>query len=263
MSEKENSNRKWNLFPLLDIFGVNYQFLIEGKESSQTYTGAWITIFYGLIVIGLFFGFGIDLYQRKNPRVSLNSETQPYSLYTMANKNFTYAFRIEDKNGATFLDESIVTTKIYYQYYILKNGTWELQILETLQRKRCHDLPNYKEKEALYNISLNSWYCINFDNITWGGNWDGNFVAFFQVNAEQCINSTSNNFSCSSQQTISNAFINEITSGNLFYSDLSMYVQPALNNYTEPLGSVLINNYQMLNMQITKRKVQTYKIHLN
>lgn len=112
----------------------------------------------------------------------------------------------------------------------------------------------------MYNISLASWYCMDFDNFIWGGKWEGDFVALFQVNAEQCINSTNNNYTCATQENISNAFKNLITSGNLYFSDLSLYVQPTLNNNESPLTTVIINNYQFLSIDITKLKTQLYKV---
>jgi len=122
MNRQENFQRNYQFFLFLDIFGINYNFLLNGKDKQRTFTGAWLTIIYYMIVVGLFLGFGIDLYQRKNPRVLLNTESQPFSLVKLSNSNFTYAYRIEDQTGNIFLDESIVTTKIFYQLFEMKEG---------------------------------------------------------------------------------------------------------------------------------------------
>jgi hypothetical protein len=89
--------------------------------------------------------------------------------------------------------------------------------------------------------------------------WDGNFVNLFQINVEVCMNSTSNN-TCSTKEKIQNKFQNDKSGGNLFFSDLSLFVQPSLNDYEKPIATTLVNSYQMLNLDITKRKIQTYKI---
>ncbi len=129
-----------------------------------------------------------------------------------------------------------------------------------MEKRRCHEYPGYEEKEAVFNISLKNWYCVDFENHTWGGNWDGNFVYFYQINVEQCINSTENNNTCSTQDVISNSFINPRSSGNLYYSQMTMSVQPSMNDFSLPLKPHLVNYYQMLNLELSKRKVQTFKL---
>lgn len=248
--------KNYSLFNQLDIFGTEYNFLIHGNKSYKTKIGAWMTLFYIFLVIGLFFGFGIDLYQRKNPKVSLNSENFPYAPVKLSNQNFTYAYRIEDVDGILQLDESVAKLKVYYAMYEMINGSWLTIKDSVIPGKRCYDFPYYQEKEKMYNISLQSWYCVDFQNKTWGGNWDGNFVNFFRINVEVCMNSTSNN-TCATKEKIESKFSNDKTGGNLFFSDLSLYVQPALNNYEKPIATTLVNNYQMLNLDLTKRKVQT------
>jgi hypothetical protein len=55
----------------LDMFGVSYNFQVNGKERFKTTSGAIVTILYTLILTGLFFGFGVDLYQREDLRYLL------------------------------------------------------------------------------------------------------------------------------------------------------------------------------------------------
>jgi hypothetical protein len=74
------------------------------------------------------------------------------------------------------LDESLIYLKAYHINYLMENNKWVLLKEIDLPVQRCSELPNRKQKEDYYNISLEMWNCINFDNITMGGNWDGNFV---------------------------------------------------------------------------------------
>jgi hypothetical protein len=64
---------------------------------------------------------------------------------------------------------------------------------------------------------------------------------------------------CSSDSVMENSFVSPVTGSNFFYSDLSMELQPMMNNYDTPLSSLLINRYEMLHLEYTKRKVMTYK----
>jgi hypothetical protein len=259
MTSKKKGSDKSYWFSQLDIFGSAYSFLTDGNDKFKSDSGSLLTIIYCIIVIALFFGFGLDLYQRKNPRVSFNTETVPYFLQDMSNANFTYAFRVEDNYGHMVDKPNLLYPAVGYVGMELENGTWALKIGDYQRVKKCHDVANYTMKEAYYNISLLNWYCLDFDGKKMGGNWNGNFVYYFMIQILQCTNSTQNNHTCLPQEQIEKNFVNEITGSNLFYSDLSMTIQPAMNNFSAPLSSTLVNNYEMLNLQFTRRKVQTFK----
>jgi len=252
-------DKEYSLFRKLDVFGTEYSFLIDGKRNYKTPMGALITLFYIFLVVALFFAFGIDLYQRKNPKVSLNSQNFPYKPVKLSNLNFTYAYRVEDADGIMQTDESIIKMKVNFYSYELINGSWVTSFKSSRAPQRCHDFPEYEEKENKYNISLQSWYCVDFNNYSWGGFWDANFVNYFEITVNVCMNSTSD-ITCAKQEKISKQFYSDISGGNLYFSDLSLYVEPALTNYNNPISTTLVNRYQMLNLDITKSKVQTYKI---
>lgn len=257
---KINSNLKKNYwFSQLDIFGSAYGFLTDGNDKFKSNSGALLTVCYCIIVIALFFGFGLDLYQRKNPRVSFNTETVPYFLKNMSNAEFTYAFRIEDTNGLMVENPKLFYPTVGYIGMEMENGTWALKVGDYQKVKKCHEVTNYTLKESYYGISLKNWYCIDFDGKRLGGNWNGNFVYTFLIQILQCTNSSQNNNTCLPQDQTEKAFVNNLSGGNFFYSDLFVSTQPAMNNFSQPLGSTLINNYEMLNLQFTRRKVQTFK----
>jgi hypothetical protein len=241
----------------IDSFGINYSFLVNGNEKLKTASGAMITIIYLVILIGLFMGFGIDLYERKKPKVSLNTDATEYSEVKLSNKNFTYAFRLEDKSGLRMEDESKVYQEVGYIHYRIENGTWSHKFEKRLPNKRCFELPYTREKEEYYNISLQGWNCIDFDNITLGGNWDGNFVYGLVIYTKQCTNDTIRK--CSSKEDIKKFISLDDEPTALFYSDLSLEVYPRMQEYNSPLKTDFVNRYEILNLGLYKRKVQTYK----
>jgi hypothetical protein len=124
-----------------------------------------------------------------------------------------------------------------------------------MSKKKCNELPYTKEKEQAFNISLESWYCLDFDNITLGGNWDGNFVYGIELFTKQC----DENKNCSSNEEIKNFFSTPDDPKKLFYSDLSLDVYPSMDNFEHPLKTNLVNRYEILSLSLSKRKVQTYK----
>jgi hypothetical protein len=252
---KANSS---SLFKELDIFGVGYNFLVDGKNKKKTVGGALLSILYGFIFIALFFGFGMDLYQRKRPKVSFSTVIGEYHEIPLSNKNFTYAYRVEDSVGKLVTDESIIYHNVHYFKFTLVDGEWVNDFENILPNKRCREVAYTEEKEKYYNISLNDWYCIDFDNVTLGGNWDGNFLHGFQINTNQCSNSTDRT-NCSSQDVIKHSFQSDLTSSNYFYSDMSLEVLASMDDFESPLKTNLVNRYDILSLALTKRKVQTFK----
>lgn len=220
--------------------------------------GGWFTILFGLIVVALFMGFGIDLYERQKPQVSLNTEIGEYQRMKLSNDNFTFAYRIEDSDSNYFYDESFLHINlIWYYYLLLPNGTWTEVSYGFLDKKHCTDFPWAKAKEQAYNISLHGWDCIDFTNMTVGGNWDGDFVYGLRIDTVQCVNSTSSNITCRPFDEIENKF--ESGRNTLFFSYLYLDEIPAMDNFTSPLKTTLINTYDILSVYMTKRNVQTFK----
>ena len=258
MSTSKYNYHKQSIFTKIDIFGIGYNFLINGESNYKTSTGSFLTLLYAVISVALFFGFGMDLYQRKRPKVSLNSQVGEYSKVMLSNQNFTYAYRVEDRHGLIVTDRSLVYQQVIYYHVELVNGVWTQVFLTVPENKRCRELPYVSEKEQMYNISLENWYCIDFDNITMGGNWDGNFAYGYLINTMQC-SSLNGDTNCMSQKDMQTNFQDELTSGNLFFSDLSIEVLPSMDDFEHPLRTSLVNRYEMLSLDLTKRKVQTFQ----
>jgi hypothetical protein len=255
----KKSKLEKSLLTYTDIFGVQAKLQLNQEDTYRTNVGALFTIFYLFVSISLFFGFGVDMYQRTNPRVTFNTETVPHIKTNYSNDGFTYAYRIEDTNGKFFSNNSILSTIIYYGLYEQISGVWQLKIAKLIEQKRCSEFPNLKQKEEYFNISLKEWYCIDVSDLTMGGSWSSDFVSTILINAQQCINSTINNNSCLPQEIIQNSFNNKYTSAGLFYSDLTLYAEPKMNDYENPLKNYLVNSFQMLGVGMSKRKIQTFK----
>lgn len=260
-----NSNQhRQSLYSKLDLFGIGYNFMINGQDKYKTNTGASLTILLSFILIALFMGFGVNLYQRNSPNVSMNSEIGEYTKINLTNSNFTYAYRIEDTNGDMLIDPTILHLEVFHIHYVynVTLNTWQEIFINQMEPTRCYDIEGIKEKEELLNFSLKNWYCMDFkDNFKMGGNWDGNFTYSWQVNTIQCTNSTENNNTCKSQEEIESILQNDQTAGNLFYSYLYLDVVPFMDNYDNPLSNTLIDHYEMLSLKTAKRNIQLSKLY--
>jgi hypothetical protein len=91
----------------LDFFGIDYAFMHSGKQKLQTKPGAIITILFLIICIALFFMFGVELFQRTQPFSYFNTELKEYYDHNLANDIFTFAYRVEDRNGLIYTNDKI------------------------------------------------------------------------------------------------------------------------------------------------------------
>jgi len=140
-------------FSSLDFFGVSFNFLIDGRDKFQTFARAIISMIISIMFIILFFGFGVDLYERKNIKASINSLIGPFPYITLDNSNFTYAYRLEDFYAKVYNDTS--KYRIYYTnfHYYFQNDTWHLgEEYNILESKLCKDVPNFEENQKKFNI---------------------------------------------------------------------------------------------------------------
>jgi hypothetical protein len=249
-----------SLISKLDTSGIGYTFLINGRQKYRTTTGGILMITNLIIVIALFSGFGLDLFYRKNAKVSFNSSIIPYKNISLSSNNFIFAYRMEDYGGLVLSNDTIAYLEIYYSYYEIINGIWEVLAYKNFKPKKCSQLPNIEERERYYNISLTHWYCLDFDSevTSMGGNWDGNFLNKLEVYMKQCTNSTDRG-DCLPMDTLEQLFYNNKSSSNYFFSYMYLETLPTMDDFKEPLKSTLINKYEMVHLKLTKRNIQIFK----
>ncbi len=267
-----------SLIKKLDLFGLSYYFQLDSQEKYQTFTGGLISVLFYMMTAVLFVGFGRNLYNRKNPKVSFSSEIKNYEKTLLSNKNFTLAFRVEDAVGIQVTNSSILFQEvIYYHREIQENGEWSLVSFEnnqTLLYRKCSEMADTPEKQRRYNISLDAWYCMNFDNLTLGRNWDGNFLYAFEIQTRLCTSNTNNthanihrnlneknsgSIECLEPNELKKKFKNDIYGPNLFFSYFFLESSPVMDNFEKPIQSYLVNNYEYLNMKLLKSSVQIFK----
>ena len=236
-------------FTACDIFGYEFHLLRDGNFKNKTKIGFLLTFLYLLILIALFFGFGIDLYTRKNPKISFNSLSKPHELKNLTNNQFIFAYRIEDYYSSEIIDESIINIEFITHDYKLVDGDWKY-INKTINKTRCQDLSNIDIYEKNYNYSFKNWFCIDFENHLIGGNWDGNFVNLLNLQTKQCQNNTANNYNCQLQEKIIKSFKTD-TESNYYFSYLFIEAFPTLDDYNHPIKSRIVSRYEMLDIKIT------------
>ena len=251
-----------NCFKYLDFFGLKYEFMMEGNKTLKTTAGANLTISFILIVVFLFFAFGEEFFLKKSPKVVFNKILGDYQNEFPSNENATFAFRIDDTNGQFYKNESIINSfnlSVSSYKINITTGDWYLEYFNPIVLKMCEELPSFRRlKDYYFTVNFTNFYCIDFNSIqSLGGDWNGNFVKLLTIDTLQCNNITSK-ITCSPLESIKRDINNNVTNNQLFFSYMYMMGRPTMSNYSFPISTDLIYEYETLDIKITKRKYQTY-----
>lgn len=192
------------LLNYLDIFRFPLTLTFKGYEKNSTSIGKFFTL--GIIIF-LFYSFLVsDLINKRNPNIlsqDLILESRPTIF--LSKNNFTIALGIADDANNFYVNESIYFFWFCKQYSNNTNHTYieKCQKLELCQQDDFIENPKDFKK-----LGLDGSYCLP-DNETFklSGYWDEEIVENFWVELRSCENSTENNFSCQSRETIDSILV--------------------------------------------------------
>ena len=226
----------------LDSFGIKFHFYTNNQPNYQNVFGGIMTLIYVLICIGIFFIFSYEDINRLNP-ISAKSEItdiEPRNI-NIRKEKIWLPFRIVtdenkyiDHRGFLYLFPYLVEGKYKENYGM------ELKY-HLLNYKLCNETSmankpnNYK-----IDVPLNELFCIDQDDITFGGNWNGKFINFIEMNLYLCEEEIYFNLSdprCAKAKTLFNN-INSSISFDFYYP----VVQFQPSNFQIPI-SIIYKNY--------------------
>jgi hypothetical protein len=231
----------------IDIYGSPYNFTIFSEPIYKTSAGGIATIITFLFYIYCFFYFGKDFWKRQNPHFLNEKVTLPsYPKYTLNRNDILIGFRVEDLDG-NFIDISrLFNISITYFQYKQINGSL-VQFTSSLGLIDCSSIDiasmNMKTKRVISNI-----YCIDFNNTSLGGYWDGEFLNYIMVNFYACINSTKNNFSCMDYSKAYDFLSHGMPSFNVYTG--SYYTD--FDDHEKPLKMRLFNQFNYIDPKYGK-----------
>ena len=80
----------------LDLLGPLILLRLKGRDRVQTNFGGFLCIFLFLVSISAFFGFGGDLYEKKNPRVTFNKNINDKPEFNLTFSSFLFTIYDQD-----------------------------------------------------------------------------------------------------------------------------------------------------------------------
>ena len=194
----------FHFFRFIDIFGIPPLFTIRGHQTFQTTIGSTLTLICSLTMIVYISIFINQMTEHKNPSIltTIYNDEIPKSIY-LTNKNFSFAFGLQNQEYTNFIDESIYNVNAVQTKVILRNNntyfsSYPIQIIKCSQHQ-FELIPQYYT-----NLPLNDLYCLNGSVYELDGEFKREFFTYIKLNFSKCYNSTENNFTCKSNEELNN-----------------------------------------------------------
>ncbi len=237
----------------IDIFGSSFEFSMFGSPKFHTLIGRFLSVSLYILLISFIIVFGLDLIHRKNPKVITDiQEPKIYDSVRITPENFTFAWRLEDKDSKFVDATGLLFPKVYFHFYKRNQTTRELQHERgiKLEPEICSN-KTVKDPIFLGKKDISKWYCIDFikNNETLGGFWDADFVKYFEVKFFICPDNNPNSPNCTSIKKLK-----KVTSGKnrLYFSCLypEHFFEP--NKQDNPLHYNYVNYYNTISLNLQK-----------
>ena len=171
-----------------DFFNAKFHFSIGAQPSRNSRFGGVMNILFFISCIITFLFFSLDDIKRLNP-ISSKSEIPGAEIrvINLRNSKIWIPWRI-----VTYEEKFIDHREILYPIVSLIKGTWNNTLgmdlkYHTLNYKLCNEtsMAN-KTEEYKIDVPLNELFCIDNDDIPWGGSWLGDIIYYLEVNLFLC-----------------------------------------------------------------------------
>ena len=226
----------------IDTFGIKFHFYTNNQPNHQNIFGGIMTFIYILICIGIFYIFSYDEIYQLNPisSISVITDIKPKNI-NIKNEKIRLPFRIiTDENK--YIDHRGI---FYISPYLVKginNSNLGMELKSHLLNYKLCNETSMVNKPDNYKIDvpLNELFCIEQDDIPFGGNWNGNFINYIEISLYLCENGVYFNRSDPKCSNIINLFKN--TNSSISFDFYYPVVQFQPTNLETPL-SIVYKNY--------------------
>lgn len=234
----------------IDLFKSPFFFLHEKKEKISTPGG----VFFSLLVIGylLYQCFNSNMYLKINPYIiDQTLKVSHRNLMNLGKSNFSLAASINNDALVNFVDPSIFTLSTIEFKFETINGTSHSQKL-TKPMHSCSKA-DFPENSTMYDdLHLKNAYCPEDGNFSIEGYWDEISVRYFRVDLVKCINDSSSNITCKSNEEIKKFLTGKFMT--IYYQEFNFEV----DSYEKPITV----NYANLFQRIDADEYKTMRIFL-
>ena len=171
-----------------DFFNVKFYFYIGGQPSNNSKFGGIMNILFFISCIIAILLFSMDDIKRLNPITSKSeipgAEIRIVNLHTskiwIPWRMVTYKEKFIDHRGILFPIINLIEGHW--------NDTFGMDLKNhILNYKLCNETSMVnKTEEYKIDVPLNELFCIDYDDIPWGGSWLGNILYYIEINLYLC-----------------------------------------------------------------------------
>ena len=229
----------------MDFFGVNFHFYIHNQPNYRNTFGGIMTIIFCILCIAFFFIYNYNELLRNNP-ISTTSEFQFVSqkLVNFHKEKIWIPFRIvTDENKYIDHRNIMQIIPLHVRGEFDYNNGMNLKY-DNLSYKLCNEtsMANNTEYYTI-DIPLDELFCIDQDNLTFGGDWNLHFTSYLEIGLYLCngVPFNESDPKCSGLIQLMNS-INSSLSFDLYYP----FVQFQPMNYKNPISITYKNYYYRL-----------------
>ena len=226
----------------IDFFSIKFSFYTNNQPHNQSLFGGIMTFLYIMLCIFILIVFGYDDLNKLNP-ITTTSEIpdSERKLVNMNDEKIYIPFRIVNYENK-FVDHR----KILYIIPYLIEGRFNNKIgmdlkYTLLNYKLCNETSIVDRPESYkIDVPLNQLFCIEKDNILFGGNWNHFFLNYIEINLYLCDDGIAFNSSDARCSKI-DKYLKNLNSSLLFdfYFPIVQFQPKNLNNPVE----IIYKNY--------------------
>ena len=171
-----------------DFFDVKFHFYIDGQPTNNTIFGGAMNICFLISCLLTFLLFSLDDLKRLNP-ITTKSEIPGGEIRVVNyhNSKIWIPWRM-----VTYEEKFVDHRGILHPIVSLIEGRWNDSFgmdltYRTLNYKLCNEtsMAN-KTEEYQIDVPLNELFCLEDDDVPWGGSWYGNILYYIEVNLFLC-----------------------------------------------------------------------------
>ena len=171
-----------------DIFETKFHFYLNGQPTYQNRFGGLMSFFFLFLSIFSFIIFSYDDLRKLNP-ISSKSEIPDAGMRTVNihNQKIWIPFRM-----VTYEEQFVDHRGILFPQIFYVEGKWDNNFgmnlkYHLLNYSLCNET-SMAEKPDSYkiNVPLNELFCIQNDDLDFGGSWNGNYLHYLEYNLHLC-----------------------------------------------------------------------------
>ena len=172
----------------MDFFSIKFHFYTNNQPNFQNIFGGIMTFIYVLICIGIFILISYDDINRLNPSTTVSEIPDSDSkLVNIKNEKIWIPFRIITEKNKYIDHRGILYILPYYVEGKYKQGMGIDLKYHLLNYRLCNETSmSNKPENYKIDVSLNELFCIEQDDISFGGNWNEDFINYIEINLYLC-----------------------------------------------------------------------------